>query len=100
MSGGGGQWHVHVHVADAGAVIEAGLAAGRPSRISVTYLNAPPAGPPTSSAGSATAVVAVADGPGLRDLLGAAGAVVADASGQPAPSRRSPTWWPRRARGS
>ena len=85
MSGGGGQWHVHVHVADAGAVIEAGLAAGRPSRISVTYLNAPPAGPPTSSAGSATAVVAVADGPGLRDLLGAAGAVVADASGAAGP---------------
>jgi fatty acid kinase len=25
---GGGQWNVHVHVADAGAAIEAGMAAG------------------------------------------------------------------------
>ena len=92
VSGGGGQWHVHVHVADAGAVIEAGVAAGRPSRISVTYLNVlpagpagTPAGPAGTPAGPATAVVAVADGPGLRDLLGAAGAVVAAAAGAASP---------------
>ncbi|MDG6104417.1 DAK2 domain-containing protein [Dactylosporangium aurantiacum] len=29
-------WHVHVHVNDVGAAIEAGIAAGRPSRITVT----------------------------------------------------------------
>src|SRR5450755_475933 len=32
--GGDGQWHVHVHVPDAGPAIEEGLQAGRPSRIS------------------------------------------------------------------
>jgi DAK2 domain fusion protein YloV len=36
--GRGGLWNVHVHVADAGAAIEAGLAAGPPRRIRVTYL--------------------------------------------------------------
>ncbi len=36
--GGEGLWNVHVHVADAGAAIEAGMAAGRPYRIRVTHL--------------------------------------------------------------
>ncbi len=35
VSGGEPHWHVHVHVPDAGAVIEAGLLAGRPTRITV-----------------------------------------------------------------
>lgn len=38
VAGGQGLWNVHVHVADAGAAIEAGIAAGRPYRIRVTYL--------------------------------------------------------------
>src|SRR5262249_6171962 len=29
-------WHVHVHVNDIGAAVEAGIVAGRPSRITVT----------------------------------------------------------------
>jgi hypothetical protein len=36
VGGDGGTWHVHVHVNDVGAAIEAGVAAGRPHRISVT----------------------------------------------------------------
>jgi len=67
--GGDGQWHVHVHVPDAGPAIEEGLQAGRPSRISVTYLGAiRPAG--------GHRVVAIADGPGLAELLDGAGALV------------------------
>jgi hypothetical protein len=34
----GREWNVHVHVADVGAAIEAGIEAGRPYRISVTPL--------------------------------------------------------------
>jgi DAK2 domain fusion protein YloV len=36
--GGEDLWNVHVHVADAGAAIEEGLRAGRPRRITVTWL--------------------------------------------------------------
>ncbi len=36
---------MHVHLADAGAAIEAGILAGRPSRIAVTYLGPAGAGP-------------------------------------------------------
>ncbi|WP_205857197.1 DAK2 domain-containing protein, partial [Phytoactinopolyspora endophytica] len=42
--GGDGEWNVHVHVDDAGAAIEAGVAVGRPYRISVTHLTSH--GPP------------------------------------------------------
>src|SRR6266498_411181 len=64
--GGDDLWHVHVHVADAGAAIEEGLRAGRPRRITVTFLGgAPPA---------ARRVVAVAEGHGLASLLHDAGA--------------------------
>ena len=38
-------WHVHVHVNDVGAAVEAGVDAGRPSRISVTRF-ADQTGPP------------------------------------------------------
>src|SRR5689334_6445391 len=45
-------WHVHVHVKDVGAAVEAGIDAGRPSRITVTrfadqLVTAPP-GPPAA----------------------------------------------------
>ncbi|HLQ54429.1 MAG TPA: DAK2 domain-containing protein, partial [Streptosporangiaceae bacterium] len=40
--GGDDLWHVHIHVADAGAAIEAGLRAGRPRRITVTFLGTAP----------------------------------------------------------
>ncbi|MFE0765975.1 DAK2 domain-containing protein [Streptomyces smyrnaeus] len=38
IGGGEGLWSVHIHVADAGAAVEAGLAAGRPYRIRITHL--------------------------------------------------------------
>src|SRR3712207_8580928 len=42
----GREWNVHVHVADVGAAIEAGIEAGRPHRISVTPLAPiPPSAP-------------------------------------------------------
>src|SRR5215470_13399210 len=113
--GRGGLWHVHVHVADAGAVIEAGLAVGRPSKITIEYLNAVPAATGASRSARRNAVVAVADGAGLRRILTQAGATVvgADAgaeadveelvaAGQPATliarygpvARRWPPGWP------
>ncbi|GAA0992677.1 DAK2 domain-containing protein [Acrocarpospora macrocephala] len=67
--GGDGLWNVHVHVDDAGSAIEAGLGAGRPYRIKVTYLGGRT---PTPSRG----VVAVAAGDGLAGLFREAGAVV------------------------
>jgi len=81
VSGGDGQWHAHVHVPDAGAAIEAGLAAGRLSKITVTYLNGPPvadvpAHPAKSAAGR---VVMAAEGAGLTQLLRDAGATVVPA---------------------
>ncbi|GAA3124029.1 DAK2 domain-containing protein [Planomonospora alba] len=71
--GGEGLWNVHVHVADAGAAIEAGLRAGRPYRIRVAYLAA--AGRTHRAAGG-RGVVAVAAGPALGALFERAGAVV------------------------
>ncbi|MFC0041252.1 DAK2 domain-containing protein [Actinomadura rayongensis] len=77
--GGDGLWNVHVHVDDAGAAIEAGLAAGRPHRVRVTYLHAPPpdddaAHRPGPHAGRA--VVAVTAAGGLAALFESCGARV------------------------
>ena len=83
VTGGDGLWHVHVHLADAGAAIEAGIAAGRPHRVRVTYLGAPAHG--AAGAGEADrahgrargrGVVAVAAGAGIAGLFERAGAVV------------------------
>ncbi|WP_407701572.1 DAK2 domain-containing protein [Thermomonospora amylolytica] len=71
--GGDGLWNVHVHVDDAGAAIEAGLAAGRAHRIRVTYLHAPE-GPQAPCRGRA--VVAVTAAAGLAALFEEAGARV------------------------
>ncbi|WP_062349513.1 DAK2 domain-containing protein [Herbidospora yilanensis] len=68
--GGDGLWNVHVHVADAGAAIEAGLAAGRPHRIRVTYLGG------RAHVTGGRGVVAVAAGDGLAALFRDSGAVV------------------------
>src|SRR5207344_1853283 len=35
--GGGGLWHVHVHVDDPGAALEAGIEAGRPHYVRITH---------------------------------------------------------------
>src|SRR5215472_4116548 len=83
--GGEGLWNVHVHVADAGAAIEEGLLAGRPRRITVTWLG-PVAGGTGGDRGRG--VVAVADGEGLAALLRSGGARVLqqqDASGPAVP---------------
>jgi hypothetical protein len=94
VTGGEGLWNVHVHLADAGAAIEAGIAAGRPHRIRVSCLGVPgadgaaAASPEGAAAGTACVggtaggrprgrgVVAVAAGAGIARLFERAGAVV------------------------
>ncbi|WNI18264.1 DAK2 domain-containing protein [Actinacidiphila sp. ITFR-21] len=72
--GGDGLWHVHVHVDDVGAAVEAGIAAGRPYRIRVTHFGAQADRPATGRAHRA--VVAVVHGDGLAGLCAQAGATV------------------------
>lgn len=99
--GGGGLWHVHVHVDDPGAAVEAGLAAGRPRQIRIENLAEQAEGsaaawayqavlPERSGfasglplrmvrharADAGAGLVACAAGPGLAELFRAAGAVV------------------------
>ncbi|MEU5862367.1 DAK2 domain-containing protein [Nonomuraea sp. NPDC047529] len=69
--GGEGLWNVHVHVADAGAAVEAGLRAGRPYRIRITYL-----AERTHRGRAGSGVVAVAAGDGIAALFEQSGAVV------------------------
>ena len=79
--GGEQLWNVHVHLADAGAAIEAGLRAGRPRRITVTYLGV--------EASGGRAVLAITEGAGPAALLRGAGARVItqeDGSGPAAPA--------------
>ncbi|MGL5851526.1 MAG: DAK2 domain-containing protein, partial [Phycicoccus sp.] len=80
--GGPDLWNVHVHVDDAGAAVEAGIAAGRLRRIRVTHLDSQ-AGEPAHAA--PIGVVAGAPGAGVAALLRAAGAVVVES----APGRRA-----------
>jgi DAK2 domain fusion protein YloV len=90
--GGEDLWNVHVHVADAGAAIEEGLRAGRPRRITVTWLGLAGDGAPAGGgqpAGTGFGVVAVADSDGLAALLHGAGARVLrqrDAAGPAVPA--------------
>ncbi|MBO4161554.1 DAK2 domain-containing protein [Micromonospora antibiotica] len=72
-----GTWNVHVHVNDVGAAVEAGVAAGRPYRISVTRFadQAAPARRPGPAADGRAAVV-VAPGVGIAELFGGEGATV------------------------
>src|SRR5690606_21967399 len=87
VTGGEGLWNVHVHLADDGAAIEAGIAAGRPHRIRVSCLGVPgadgaaAASPEGAAAGAACVggtaggrprgrgVVAVAAGAGIARLF-------------------------------
>ena len=59
---------VHVHLSDAGAAVEAGLACGRISQIRITALP-----PSTAAAVEERALVAVVAGPGLADAVTALG---------------------------
>jgi DAK2 domain fusion protein YloV len=92
--GGDGLWNCHVHTDDIGGAIEAGIAVGRPRDIRVTDLLeqvghddhalAPP-GPRAEAepvAPVTTAVVAVAVGDGLRQLLHGLGVQQVVAGGQ------------------
>lgn len=85
--GGDPLYHVHVHVDDAGAAVEAAIAAGRPSGIRITHL---------ASAGALRlsgheellerAVVVVAHGPGIGRLLEDGGSTVVVALPRQRPS--------------
>jgi DAK2 domain fusion protein YloV len=66
----GREWNVHVHVADVGAAIEAGIEVGRPHRISVTPLA--PVRPPAPVPGT-RAIVAVVPSEGLAALFSGEG---------------------------
>ena len=99
--GGDGLWNCHVHTDDVGAAIEAAIDCGRPRQIRVTDLReqveeerwvregsapatAPPgeARPAEAGPAPATAVVAVANGDGLRQLFESLGASAVVAGGQ------------------
>jgi DAK2 domain fusion protein YloV len=71
----GREWNVHVHVADVGAAIEAGIEAGRPHRVSVSPL-APVL--PSAPAPGTRAVVAVVPSDGLADLFAGEGVFVVE----------------------
>lgn len=71
--GGDGLWNVHVHVDDAGAAVEAGIAAGRPHRIRITHLS--DAWAPDGE----RRLVAVSHGPGVHGILREAGVAVVSA---------------------
>jgi uncharacterized protein len=74
---GAGTWHVHVHCADVGAAIEAGLAAGRPRRITVIRFADQLAGVPAPRFARPRAVVAVVGGAtGVQQLFRGEGATV------------------------
>ena len=72
--GGDPLWNVHVHVDDAGAAIEAGIAAGHPHRIRITYLAG--AAVAQMAHGVSRAVIAHAAGNGLAALFESAGVSV------------------------
>jgi uncharacterized protein len=69
--GGDGLWNVHVHVPEAGPAVEAGIRAGRPHRIRITYL-----AERTHLGSAGRGVVAVAAGDGIAALFEENGAVV------------------------
>ncbi|KLO47205.1 dihydroxyacetone kinase [Mycobacterium nebraskense] len=79
-------YSVHVHTDDAGAAVEAGLAAGRLSRIVISALSSGATGLPGGGWTRERAVLAVVDGEGAAELFGGEGACVLQrdpASGDP-----------------
>ncbi len=71
-----GTYSVHVHTDDAGAAVEAGLVAGRPSRIVISALSSGTAGLPAGGWTRERAVLAVVDGDGAAELFAGEGACV------------------------
>jgi len=87
--GGDGIWNCHIHTDDVGAAIEAGIEAGRPSKLHVTDLweqvEALEADWVAAAAPVETrpcAVVAVATGDGVTELLRHLGVAVVVSGGQ------------------
>ncbi|GGL41130.1 dihydroxyacetone kinase [Phycicoccus endophyticus] len=81
--GGPDLWNVHVHVDDAGAAVEAGLAAGAPQRLRITHL-ARRHGPREEPA--PLGVVAGVAGPGVAGLVADAGALAVEVGAGGGPS--------------
>ncbi|WP_077090147.1 DAK2 domain-containing protein [Mycobacterium rhizamassiliense] len=80
-------YSVHVHTDDAGAAVEAGLAAGQLSRIVVSALSSGITGLPAGSWTRERAVLAVVDGDGAAELFEGEGAcVLRPASDAPDPA--------------
>lgn len=69
-------YSVHVHTDDAGAAVEAGLGAGRLSRIVISALTSGVVGLPAGSWTRERAVLAVVDGGGAAELFAGEGAYV------------------------
>ncbi|QLL10120.1 DAK2 domain-containing protein [Mycobacterium vicinigordonae] len=69
-------YSVHVHTDDAGAAVEAGIAAGQLSRIVVSALSSGATGLPAGSWTKERAVLAVVDGDGAEELFAGEGASV------------------------
>nr|WP_142281040.1 DAK2 domain-containing protein [Mycobacterium palustre] len=69
-------YSVHVHTDDAGAAVEAGLAAGRLSRIVISALGPGATGLPAGGWTRERAVLAVVDGAGAAELFAGEGACV------------------------
>lgn len=82
VTGDADLWNVHVHVHDAGAAIEAGLAVGSLERIRVTYLPEATPAPPATGRG----LVVVTHGPGTAAIAAEMGAIAV-----PARPRRRPS---------
>ncbi|WP_406817561.1 DAK2 domain-containing protein [Mycobacterium sp. M23085] len=77
-------YSVHVHTDDAGAAVEAGLAAGRLSRIVISVLSSGTPGLPAGGWTRERAVLAVVDGDGAADLFAGEGACVLQRDPDPA----------------
>ncbi|HAN72367.1 MAG TPA: dihydroxyacetone kinase [Actinobacteria bacterium] len=84
--GGEGLWNVHVHVDDAGAAVEAGLVAGSPHQIRITYLGAEARAHGEPSALGARRLIAVSHGRGVTEVLKGADALVVPAQARVRPS--------------
>ncbi|MEO6704166.1 MAG: DAK2 domain-containing protein [Jatrophihabitantaceae bacterium] len=78
---GSGLYNVHVHVNDVGAAIEAGIEAGRPHRITVVRFADQIAAEPAADVRTGVALVAIAPGEGLSELLRSEGVSVIEAGG-------------------
>ncbi|WP_018600813.1 DAK2 domain-containing protein [Mycobacterium sp. 155] len=73
---GGTEYSVHVHVDDAGAAVEAGLAVGTLSRIQITALLGGVGAIPAAGWSRERAVLAVVDGDGGAELFAGEGAAI------------------------